>query len=112
MPIYPRPMFDLVIRNGTIVDGTGGPPRTGDVGITDGVITAVGVVDGPAAETIDATGRIVTPGFVDIHTHLDAQLSWDPLGTYERQTGGRVFATALCALMLETPYRHRRLSEK
>ncbi len=74
-------MHDLVIRNGTIVDGTGAPPVVGDVAITDGVITAVGEVTGEAAREVDATGRIVTPGFVDIHTHLDAQISWDPLGT-------------------------------
>ncbi len=74
-------MYDLVIRNGLIVDGTGAPPIVGDVAITDGVIAGIGAVDGDAARTIDATGRIVTPGFVDIHTHLDAQISWDPLGT-------------------------------
>lgn len=74
-------MFDLLIRNGTVVDGTGSPPRRADVAVTDGVVVAIGEVDGPAARTVDAEGRIVTPGFVDIHTHLDAQISWDPLGT-------------------------------
>ena len=74
-------MFDLVIRNGTLVDGTGAPPRRADVAVTDGVVVAIGEVDGPAVREVDATGRIVTPGFVDIHTHLDAQISWDPLGT-------------------------------
>ncbi|MEZ5178943.1 MAG: amidohydrolase family protein [Acidimicrobiales bacterium] len=74
-------MFDLVIRNGTLVDGTGAPPRRADVAVQDGMVVAVGEVDGPAAREVDATGRIVTPGFVDIHTHLDAQISWDPLGT-------------------------------
>lgn len=74
-------MFDLVIRNGTLVDGTGSPPRQADVAVKDGLVVAIGEVDGPAARTVDATGRIVTPGFVDIHTHLDAQISWDPLGT-------------------------------
>lgn len=74
-------MFDLVIRNGTLVDGTGSPPRQADVAVKDGLVVAIGEVDGPAARTVDATGRIVTPGFVDIHTHLDAQISWDPMGT-------------------------------
>ena len=74
-------MYDLVIRNATIVDGTGQPPRRADLAVADGVIGAIGDVDGPATRTIDAEGRIVTPGFVDIHTHLDAQISWDPLGT-------------------------------
>lgn len=74
-------MHDLVIRNGTVLDGTGAAPRQADVAVADGVIVDVGTVDGPAHRTVDAVDRIVTPGFVDIHTHLDAQLSWDPLGT-------------------------------
>ncbi|QXC61572.1 amidohydrolase family protein [Aquihabitans sp. G128] len=74
-------MYDLVIRNGTVVDGTGAAPRQADVAVADGTIVAIGVVEGEAVRTIGATGRIVTPGFVDIHTHLDAQISWDPLGT-------------------------------
>lgn len=72
---------DLVIRNGTLVDGTGAPPRGADVAIDGDRVVAVGRVDGPARRTIDADGRLVTPGFVDLHTHLDAQLAWDPLGT-------------------------------
>ncbi|MEO6628439.1 MAG: amidohydrolase family protein [Aquihabitans sp.] len=74
-------MHDLVIRNGTVVDGTGAEPRQADIAIDDGHITVIGRVDGEAKRTFDATDRIVTPGFVDIHTHLDAQLSWDSLGT-------------------------------
>ncbi|XOV86571.1 MAG: amidohydrolase family protein [Pseudomonadota bacterium] len=69
---------DIVIRGGTIVDGTGSEPFTGDVAISDGIITAVGKVDGKGKQEIDAVGQIVTPGFVDIHTHLDAQIGWDP----------------------------------
>jgi len=70
-------MHDLVIRGGTIVDGTGAAPFTGDVAITDGRITAVGAVDGPARQEIDADGAIVTPGFIDLHTHYDGQVTWD-----------------------------------
>ena len=66
----------LIIRGGTVVDGTGAPARTADVAIDDGVITAVGKVDGDAARTIDADGLLVTPGFVDIHAHYDGQASW------------------------------------
>ena len=69
--------FDLVIRNGTVVDGTGAAPRDADVAVKDGRIAAVGKVAGGGAEEIDAKGRIVTPGFVDIHTHYDGQAVWD-----------------------------------
>jgi N-acyl-D-aspartate/D-glutamate deacylase len=68
---------DLVIRGGTVVDGTGAAPRTADVAVTDGIVTAVGRVDGPAHRTLDADGLLVTPGFVDIHAHYDGQASWD-----------------------------------
>jgi len=71
-------MHDLVIRNGTIVDGTGAAAFSGDVAIDAGVITEVGAVTGQGREEIDATGRLVTPGFVDVHTHYDGQVTWDP----------------------------------
>jgi N-acyl-D-amino-acid deacylase len=74
-------MHDVVIKGGTVVDGTGGAPRTADVAITDGVITEVGSVDGNARQTVDADGAVVTPGFVDVHTHFDGQVTWDPLLT-------------------------------
>jgi N-acyl-D-aspartate/D-glutamate deacylase len=67
---------DVVIRGGTVVDGTGTPARTADVAIDGGVITEVGRCEGAAARTIDADGLLVTPGFVDIHTHYDGQASW------------------------------------
>ena len=72
---------DLIIRGGTVVDGTGGPPRTADVVIDGDRIVAVGRADASARREIDADGLVVTPGFVDIHTHLDAQLAWDPIGS-------------------------------
>jgi N-acyl-D-amino-acid deacylase len=73
-------MYDLIIRNGTIVDGTGAARFVGDIAIVDGKIAAVGTeLDGEATEVIDATDRVVTPGFVDIHTHYDGQASWDEL---------------------------------
>ena len=71
-------MHDLVLRGGTVVDGTGAPGRSADVAVTDGRITEVGRVDGVARRTIDADGLVVTPGFVDIHTHYDGQATWDP----------------------------------
>lgn len=68
--------YELVIRGGTIVDGLGGDPYVGDVVVSDGVITSVGAVDGAGAREIDATGLLVTPGFVDLHTHYDGQAIW------------------------------------
>ena len=68
--------YDLIIRNGKIVDGLGGEPYVGDVAIADGVIAAVGTVSGEAEREIDATGLLVTPGFVDLHTHYDGQAIW------------------------------------
>jgi N-acyl-D-amino-acid deacylase len=73
---------DLVIRGGTVVDGTGAEPAVADVAVAgDRVLAVEPGWDGRAHRTIDAAGRLVTPGFVDIHTHLDAQLAWDPLPT-------------------------------
>ncbi|HSS10104.1 MAG TPA: amidohydrolase family protein [Acidimicrobiales bacterium] len=74
-------MLDCAVIGGTIIDGTGAPGRQADVGIRDRRIVAItepGGLDEPTAKTIDATGLVVTPGFVDIHTHYDAQLFWDP----------------------------------
>ena len=69
---------DIVIRGGELVDGTGAGPVPGDLAVDDGLITAVGKVDGKGKQEIDAKGLAVTPGFVDLHTHLDAQIGWDP----------------------------------
>jgi N-acyl-D-aspartate/D-glutamate deacylase len=74
-------MHDLVIKGGTLIDGTGAPARSADVAISDGVVTEVGKVDGRARTVVDADGAIVTPGFVDVHTHFDGQVTWDPMLT-------------------------------
>ncbi len=73
--------FDLAIRGGTLVDGTGAPAYRGDLGIANGRIAALGELRGTARRTIDATGCVVSPGFVDIHTHYDAQIFWDRMLT-------------------------------
>lgn len=74
-------MHDLVIRGGIVVDGTGAEPVVGDVAVRGDTIVDVGPDVGPGRRELDADGRLVTPGFVDLHTHLDAQLGWDPLAT-------------------------------
>ena len=68
--------YDLVIRGGTLADGTGAALREADIAIKDGRIAAVGAVSGSGNEEIDARGQLVTPGFVDIHTHYDGQATW------------------------------------
>lgn len=71
-------MHDLVVRNATIVDGTGAPPRSGDMAVDGATITAIGRDIGPGRREIDAKGALLTPGWVDIHTHYDGQATWDP----------------------------------
>ena len=71
--------YDLKVTGGTIIDGTGAPRFLGDIGIKNGKIVAMGSAPSEAVRTVDATGKIVSPGFVDIHTHYDAQVMWDPM---------------------------------
>ena len=74
-------MGELIIRGGTVVDGTGRPGEITDVLVRDGVITEIGNLSGRKADReINAEGNVVSPGFVDVHTHMDAQIAWDPLG--------------------------------
>ena len=74
-------MYDLVIRNGTVVDGTGLPKYRADVGLNGDRIAAIGRIRERGKEEVDATGQVVSPGFIDGHTHMDAQVFWDPLGS-------------------------------
>ena len=72
-------MYDLIIRNGTIIDGTGNDRYVADIAIKDGKIASVGEINEPADKEIDAEGKLVTPGWVDVHTHYDGQATWDPV---------------------------------
>jgi N-acyl-D-aspartate/D-glutamate deacylase len=96
-------MYDLVIRGATVVDGTGAPARQGDVAVAGGRIVAVaaaGALTDPATDTLDADGLVLTPGFVDPHTHYDAQLFWDPLATPSNVHGVTSVVAGNCGFTL------------
>ena len=92
--------YDLLIRKGRVVDGSGLPSYIADVGIKDGKIAEVGRLKGDAVRTIDADGLVVAPGFIDHHTHMDGQILWDPYGTCEPQHGVTSIIMGNCGLAL------------
>src|SRR5882724_2454150 len=92
--------YDLLVRRGRVVDGSGLPSFIADVGVKDGKVAEVGKLKGTAARTIDADGLAVSPGFIDHHTHLDAQMLWDPYGTCEPQHGITTVVMGNCGLTL------------
>jgi N-acyl-D-aspartate/D-glutamate deacylase len=92
--------YDLLIRNGRIIDGSGRPAYHGDVGVSDGKIVELGKLNGGARRTIEADGRVIAPGFVDNHCHYDAQVLWDPLCTYSCHHGATSVIIGNCSLAL------------
>ncbi|MSP37228.1 MAG: hypothetical protein EXR70_01885 [Deltaproteobacteria bacterium] len=92
--------YDLLIKNGRVVDGSGLPSFVADVGIKDGKIVEIGRLHGSAARTIEADGFVVSPGFIDHHTHMDGQILWDPFGTCEPQHGVTSIIMGNCGLAL------------
>ena len=93
-------MLDLVIKNGKVVDGSGLPAFKADVGIKDGVIVRIGPITEEAIETIDADGQVVAPGFIDPHTHFDAQLLWDGAAKPAIEHGVTTIVPGNCSLSL------------
>jgi N-acyl-D-amino-acid deacylase len=100
--------YDLLIKNGRIIDGSGRPAFHGDVAVAGGKIVELGRLDGPARRVIEADGRVVAPGFVDNHCHYDAQVVWDPLCTYSCHHGATTVIIGNCSLALAPVKPHER----
>src|SRR5882672_7318342 len=92
--------YDLLIKNGRVIDGSGMPAFRGDVGVTKGKIVAIGKLRDAAARTIDADGLVVAPGFIDNHCHYDAQVTWDPLCSFSCYHGATSVIIGNCSLAL------------
>ena len=93
-------VYDLLVKNGRIVDGSGMPAFHGDVAVSGGKIVELGRLDGPAKRVIDAEGNVIAPGFIDNHCHYDAQVTWDPLCTYSCYHGATSVIIGNCSLTL------------
>ena len=95
-------MYDVIIKGGTIVDGLGGKPFVGDIAFRDGKISEIGAsITATAKETLDAEGKIVTPGWVDVHTHYDGQVSWDTELAPSSHNGATTVVMGNCGVGLD-----------
>ena len=103
--------YDLIIKNGLLIDGTGALGVNGDLGVKDGKIVALGKIEGKAKQEFNAHGRVVSPGFIDIHTHFDPQLCWDGLATPSIEHGITTVVTGNCSLSL-APIRDKAGADK
>src|SRR5215213_3690882 len=103
--------YDLLIKNGRIVDGSGGPSYRGDVAVKDGKIVEIGKLSGTAKQTVDAGGQVVAPGFIDNHCHYDAQVTWDPLCSFSCDHGATSVVFGNCSLSL-APVKKDRASQR
>ena len=92
--------YDLLVKNGRIVDGSGMPSFLGDVGVSGGKIAELGRLSGPARRVIDAAGKVIAPGFIDNHCHYDAQITWDPLCTFSCYNGATTVIIGNCSLAM------------
>jgi N-acyl-D-aspartate/D-glutamate deacylase len=105
--------YDILIRNGRVIDGSGMPGFRGDVGVKDGKIAEIGKLSGTADKVIDADGRVIAPGFIDNHCHYDAQVTWDPLCTFSPEHGATTVIFGNCSLSLAPvrPGKSERMAE-
>ena len=103
--------YDLIIKNGLLIDGTGTPGFTGDLAVKDGKIAALGKISGNAKQKYNAKGQVVSPGFIDIHTHFDPQLCWDGFATPSLEHGITTVVTGNCSLSL-APIRNKAGADK
>jgi len=101
-------MHDLIIRGGTVVDGTGKASLTADVAVKDGLVVEVGKITEQAKRTMDAKGLLVTPGWVDIHTHYDGQVSWDPYMSPSSWHGVTTAVMGNCGVGFAPAHTHQR----
>ena len=105
--------YDLLVKNGRVIDGSGMPSFIGDVVVRNGKIVEIGKLSGPATRVIDASGLVMAPGFVDNHCHYDAQVTWDPLCTFSCYHGATTVIVGNCSLSLAParPGTQERLAE-